>query len=123
MTRWSKPDQDGLRHKESELATDPSRGVLNERGTTHGDFVENGEIMQALKELMRAHRKWLSLYPYQQEALEMIQHKIGRILCGDPNYYDHWRDIAGYAKLVEERCPQPGAAWPMSEAEIASLNK
>jgi len=33
----------------------------------------------------------------------MICHKIGRIVNGDPNYYDSWADIAGYAKLVSDR--------------------
>ena len=33
----------------------------------------------------------------------MIFHKIGRIVNGDPNYADSWHDIAGYAKLVEDR--------------------
>jgi uncharacterized protein DUF6378 len=83
------------------------RGVLNERETTHGDFVENSKIMQALKQTMRTHWGWEKLTTEQREALEMIQHKIGRILCGNNNYFDHWRDIAGYAKLVEERCPKP----------------
>jgi hypothetical protein len=39
----------------------------------------------------------------QREALDMIAHKIGRILNGDPNYADSWVDIAGYAKLVADR--------------------
>lgn len=91
---------------EKELAKDPSRGVLNERGSTHGDFQANGEIMQALKSLMHDHFGWRKLEPYEREALEMIQHKVGRILCGDHKFFDHWRDIAGYAKLVEERCPK-----------------
>lgn len=91
---------------EARFARDPSRGVLNERGTTHGDFEANGKIMQELKDALRQHPGWMHLNPYQREALEMIQHKIGRILCGDCNYFDHWRDIAGYARLVEERCPK-----------------
>lgn len=33
----------------------------------------------------------------------MIQHKIARILNGDPDYVDNWVDIAGYAKLVADR--------------------
>jgi hypothetical protein len=86
---------------------DSSRGVLNERGSTHGDFSENGKVMQALKVLMREHWGWQKLDTAQREALEMIQHKIGRILCGNNNYFDHWRDIVGYAKLIEERCPKP----------------
>jgi hypothetical protein len=32
----------------------------------------------------------------------MIQHKIARILNGDPTYTDNWHDIAGYATLVEQ---------------------
>jgi hypothetical protein len=40
---------------------------------------------------------------YQREALEMIAHKIARIINGDPNYADSWVDIAGYAKLVADR--------------------
>ena len=32
----------------------------------------------------------------------MIQHKIGRILNGDPNYDDNWKDIAGYSKLIAD---------------------
>jgi hypothetical protein len=40
------------------------------------------------------------LNPSQREALDMIQHKIGRILAGNPNHHDHWHDIAGYATLV-----------------------
>ncbi|WP_257617167.1 hypothetical protein [Campylobacter pinnipediorum] len=32
----------------------------------------------------------------------MIAHKIARILAGNPNYKDHWDDIAGYATLVSK---------------------
>jgi hypothetical protein len=39
----------------------------------------------------------------QLEALDMIAHKIARILNGDPNYADNWIDIAGYATLVANR--------------------
>jgi hypothetical protein len=38
----------------------------------------------------------------QQEALDMIQHKIGRILNGDPDYVDNWDDIAGYSQLISK---------------------
>lgn len=47
--------------------------------------------------------KWNSLAADQKEALEMIAHKVGRILNGDPNYDDSWIDIAGYATLVAKR--------------------
>ena len=48
-------------------------------------------------------QNWKSLSEVQKEALEMIQHKIGRILAGNPDHKDHWDDIAGYAKLVSDR--------------------
>jgi hypothetical protein len=35
--------------------------------------------------------------------MDMIMHKIGRIVNGDPDYADSWVDIAGYAKLVADR--------------------
>ena len=78
------------------------QSTLNDRAKTHGSFIDNGHIMQLLKSTMQAFGKnWKTLEPHQREALEMIQHKIGRILSGNPNEPDHWRDIAGYATLVE----------------------
>lgn len=41
--------------------------------------------------------------PDQIECLEMIAHKVGRILNGDPHYHDSWLDVAGYATLVADR--------------------
>jgi hypothetical protein len=40
---------------------------------------------------------------YQRESLEMIAHKISRIVNGDANYMDSWVDIAGYAQLVIDK--------------------
>jgi hypothetical protein len=36
----------------------------------------------------------------------MIQHKISRILNGNPNHIDSWADIAGYAHIVAIRIPK-----------------
>ena len=77
--------------------------TLKERGTTHGDFSENSYIAQSLKRVMLEGVKYQQLSDVQQEALSMIAHKIGRIVSGNPNEPDHWRDLAGYATLVEER--------------------
>ncbi len=74
--------------------------VIAERGTRYGDFKDGAAIMQQLKDVMKAAPKWEALKPSQKEALEMIQHKIGRILNGDPDYDDNWKDIAGYATLI-----------------------
>lgn len=60
-------------------ALDTTAAILAERGARYG------------------------MCPDQQEALDMIAHKLGRILNGDPDYADSWADIAGYARLVADR--------------------
>lgn len=79
--------------------------TLKERGSRYGKFTDHALATQHLKEAMRAHcvGTWDKLADDQKEALEMIAHKIGRILAGDPNYADNWHDIVGYAKLVDDR--------------------
>lgn len=78
--------------------------ILAERGMVHGPFDMHAYFSQVLKSAMRGVGR-SSNYPNsltssQAEGLEMIQHKIARILAGDPNHVDHWDDIAGYATLV-----------------------
>jgi hypothetical protein len=80
--------------------------TLQERGNRHGDFKENSHLSQVVKGYMRLTPNWNDLEPHQQEALDMIAHKIGRILAGDPNFADHWHDIIGYARLVERELEQ-----------------
>ncbi len=77
--------------------------TLTERGIRYGSFEGHARITQALKLAMIESPKWLELADDQMEALQMIAHKIGRILNGDPDYDDSWVDIAGYAKLVADR--------------------
>ena len=76
--------------------------ILKERGSRYGDFRDHAEITQKIKDVMRAGPSWEKCHIDQKEALEMIAHKIGRIVNGDPNYKDSWTDIIGYARLVEE---------------------
>jgi len=77
--------------------------ILDERGKRYGLFKDHARISQDLKSSMAMHAGFQVLDPDQAEALEMIAHKIARILNGDPNYVDSWVDIAGYAKLVADR--------------------
>jgi ABC-type hemin transport system substrate-binding protein len=78
--------------------------TLEERGSRYGSFEGHAAITQQLKETMQATSNWHKKLSYdQKEALEMIAHKIGRILNGDPDYSDSWHDIAGYASLVDAR--------------------
>ena len=76
--------------------------VLAERGTRYGEFVDHARITQTIKRAMRDSNNWNKLSDDMKESLEMIAHKIGRILNGDPEYIDSWTDIVGYAKLVED---------------------
>jgi hypothetical protein len=77
--------------------------ILAERGSRYGKFTDHAWITQNLKEIMHLSNKWHSLDKDQKEALDMIAHKIGRILNGDPNYLDSWVDIVGYTQLVIDR--------------------
>lgn len=85
--------------------TDTIDIILTERGSRYGVFETHAEITQSLKGVInawvRANNK--ALASDQQEALDMIAHKVGRIINGDPDYIDSWDDIAGYAKLVADR--------------------
>ena len=74
--------------------------TITQRGERYGKFKDGSVIMQDLKNVMRDTPNWEGLSPSQRESLEMIQHKIGRILNGDPMYDDNWRDICGYSQLV-----------------------
>jgi hypothetical protein len=77
--------------------------TLEERGERYGDFRGHAEITQGIKNVMRTGESWGLLDDDQVEALDMIAHKIGRIVNGDPDYVDSWTDIIGYARLVEKR--------------------
>ena len=79
--------------------------TLTERGQSYGTFKGHAEISQGLKELLEVAiaSRDCDLAPDQAEALQMICHKIARIINGDPNYADSWHDIAGYAQLVADR--------------------
>lgn len=78
--------------------------VLEEREASYGKFITHAELAQDLKHLIKG-----SMHPLkgldadQAEALDMICHKIARIINGNPDYIDNWVDIAGYAMLVANR--------------------
>lgn len=76
--------------------------ILVEREKTHGLFGHVAHTAQQLKAVFQLleHRR----SPAQNEALDLIATKLARILHGNPNEPDHWKDIAGYAKLGEEAC-------------------
>lgn len=76
--------------------------TLKQRGKRYGSFTTGAAISQGLQDIMRESPNWDSLSADKKEALQLIQHKIARMLNGDPEYKDNWHDIAGYALLVEQ---------------------
>jgi hypothetical protein len=85
--------------------TQDIKELLAERGKTHGSFIDHARVTQRLKAVIedelsrRFEREQDGLSMEQCESIDMILHKIGRIIAGNPNFDDHWDDIAGYAKL------------------------
>jgi hypothetical protein len=83
--------------------SEPMETTLTDRVATYGAFDTGAALAQELKGVIR---KWTPSYsaiqPYHVEAFEMICTKLSRIFNGDLNHADSWRDIAGYALLVEQ---------------------
>lgn len=89
--------------------------TLSERGNTHGDYTNHARVTQDIKRAVVMGRIRAvehipggaivhDMSPWMQETIDMIAHKLGRIAAGDPDFKDHWHDIAGYATLAADRC-------------------
>lgn len=73
------------------------RAVINQ----NGEYDVASAISQAIKTAVKDTTYFGGRAPdYMLEAIDMIANKLARIACGDPYHLDHWKDIAGYAKLV-----------------------
>ena len=96
---------DTVKEKQAKEYAELIDNVLNERGKRYGKFVGHAQISMMFKRMQRGFSldRNQVLSDDQQEALDMIFHKIARIINGDQNYADSWVDIAGYAKLVSDR--------------------
>lgn len=90
----------------SNIATKQSQPLdqlLSERKSTHGEYRDHANYTQTIKAVIHGSPNWELMENHQRETLEMIAHKIGRILAGDHSFDDHWKDISGYAKLTADR--------------------
>lgn len=80
--------------------------VLKERGARYGAFRTHAQHSQVLKEHVLGRIFWdpsrKDINDVISEGMEMILHKIARVMNGDPYYADNWIDIAGYAQLVAD---------------------
>ncbi len=86
--------------------------TLEQRGQRYGDFAGHATVTMRLKRVVgdELAARGKTLADDQQEALDMVFHKIGRIINGDADYDDSWHDIAGYSQLVAERLRRKAAA-------------
>ena len=104
---WEKLQQGaaGSAPLEIEMYEDEVDATLDARAVDYGKFIEGAEVMQMLKRVVlnALNNRDKTLAHDQAEAMDMIIHKIGRIVNGNPDVVDHWLDIAGYAKLVADR--------------------
>jgi Domain of unknown function (DUF6378) len=81
----------------------PIDGLLSERGKTHGDYVKDAGV--AIQFLLVVEREFTTAHSStMRHSIIMIIFKLARILTGDPDFADHWRDIAGYATLIADKC-------------------
>lgn len=83
--------------------------TLEERGQTYGQFEHQAKLSQELKRCVHRHNpsgtgvtRWQAMPHAHREAIDMILHKVARLVNGDHDHIDGWHDIAGYATLVEK---------------------
>jgi len=98
--------------------------LLKERKCQHGDFEIHSRISQKLKNCLFCQDEIETiLTAAQKESLEMICHKMARIIAGDPNHIDHWNDIAGYATLVANILEDNKENEGLSNQDLTELEK
>lgn len=76
--------------------------ILKQRNSQYGSWETQAELSQEMKHVLHGSGNWETLSDTQRESIDMILHKVARIVNGNPNYKDSWTDIIGYAKLVED---------------------
>lgn len=76
--------------------------ILNEREKVSGNYGDVSRMIQETLRLWSTGPNWSKgkLTDPQVTSLEMIALKVARILQGDNEHIDSWRDIAGYAELA-----------------------
>lgn len=73
--------------------------IIEQRARTHGSYEQVAALSQSLKDALRS-GKFGALPSTHRESLDMICVKMARIICGDHNEPDHYRDICGYSELI-----------------------
>ena len=77
-----------------------TKKLLTQRRKTHGRFLDNRNLVCELMKIIDSHSS--ETYKSNPEigvSILYIIQKLTRIITGDPNFIDHWDDLAGYAIL------------------------
>ena len=83
------------------MSTPNVNEMLAGRQARYGTFEGHAKIAQGLKAVKHDAPNWSKLTDVQKEGLEMVQHKIARMLNGDPKYLDNIVDVVGYSTLIK----------------------
>lgn len=81
------------------VLSDSAKSLSDDRGKVYGSFTAVAKTSQHLKNMLRSSR----MSAAQKESIDNICTKLARLVQGDPNDLDGWRDIAGYANLIVEQ--------------------
>lgn len=87
---------------------EPIKEVLQERGNRYGTFESNAKTCQLLKNVLHSQDGWYRMSYVQREAVEMIMHKVSRLVNGDATYLDTVVDISGYNQLMLDHMRKSG---------------
>lgn len=76
--------------------------MLAERGASYGEYADGAKIAMDMFAVAQAGPSYQAMTAAQQYAVFMILAKLSRMLNGNPNEPDNFRDIIGYSTLVLE---------------------
>lgn len=76
--------------------------TIKARESVYGPFEVHAEAEQDILEAVQKQPGWAKLNKVQKSAMQMIVHKMARILNNSADYDDNWHDISGYATLAEK---------------------
>jgi hypothetical protein len=77
-----------------------TQDILNDREKSYGNYAENCQLTQDLKDCIRGHPRWVTMSADKKQSCEMIVYKMARIISGNHAHKDSWDDIAGFALLI-----------------------
>lgn len=97
--------------EEEEKAADETVQVVEKRDSSYGGFTKISEDCQKIKDILHAGASWENLHPSEKEGLEMIVHKICRIINSPMKIRDSWLDIGGYSRCTLISLDKDNVKW------------